>query len=118
MQRPQNWIPEIEYYKIMSLNGAEKQLSKVNVVGGMQPNIATAIGGMEHDIYMKCANKITCPNDIPGSPAFQVALNPLLWPSWSSLRKMTTIVLSELMMGLGLLDPQYLCSSDPNETLT
>ena len=43
MQRPQNWIPEIEYYKIMSLNGAEKQLSKVNVVGGMQPNIATAI---------------------------------------------------------------------------
>ena len=54
MQRPQNWIPEIDLLstiKIMSLNGAEKQLSKVNVVGGMQPNIATAIGGMEHDIY-------------------------------------------------------------------
>ena len=40
MRRPQIKIPEIEYYQIVSSHaqiwpqGAEKQLSKVNVVGG------------------------------------------------------------------------------------
>ena len=57
------------------------------------------------------------PKNLPVPTAFQVALNPLR-ASLSSLWKMTVILLSELMMGLGLLDPQYLCSSDPNETIT
>ena len=40
MHRPQIWIPEIEYYQIVSSHaqirpqGAEKQLRKVNVGGG------------------------------------------------------------------------------------
>ena len=49
MRRPHIWIAEIEYYEKMSSHtqirpqGAEKQLRKVWVVGGVQPNTNTAI---------------------------------------------------------------------------
>ena len=49
--------------------------------------------------------------------ASQVALNPLR-VTLKSLWKTTVIVFPWLMMGVGLLDPQYFCSPDPKEIET
>ena len=48
------------------------------------------------------------------STAFQVALNPLWFTDWS-LWKTTLIVFPELMMGPGMLEPQYFSLKDPWE---
>ena len=57
-----------------------------------------------------------CPKNIPNGPtAFQVALNPLRFTE-PSLWKKTVMVFPELMMGLGMLDPQYFFSTGPEDT--
>jgi len=76
--RPQIWIPETEYYQKVSSHaqigpqGAEKQLRKVNVVGGWW--VVGGGGCLAKDQNSSCSES----DQISGACQYEIHLNPYI----------------------------------------